>query len=225
MHVLLVDDDAEIRLSLSLALERRGHSVSAAPDVRTALALVEGERFDATVVDLMLPDGDGFTLCRTIRSRSSMPILMLSAREDDTDIVGGLESGADDYVVKPVSVAVLEARLRALVRRTAGTTADDDAGVTRIGDLTIRAEQFEADGPAGTMPLSSTEFRLLIALAEAEGRPRTRRQLIDDVWAEHAPDTVRVVDTTIQRLRAKLDESGVGTPTLETMRGIGYRLR
>lgn len=225
MRVLLVDDDPDIRAGFTAALGRRGHEVVSAASVRDALARAEADRPDVGVIDVMLPDGDGHSLCRSIRDRWGFPTVMLTARDDDADIVGGLDSGADDYVVKPVAPAVLEARLRTVLRRShRALPLAEDEPIT-IGDLTFDRAAMEARTPHGSIALSATELRLLDALVENHEHALTRDQLIDTVWAHSAPDTPRVVDTTIQRLRAKLTAAGVGSPVLETLRGIGYRLR
>ncbi|MGH3689213.1 MAG: response regulator transcription factor [Microbacterium sp.] len=220
MKVLLVDDDAEIRLGFTTALRRRGHSVDTAEDVASARRLAESTVPDVAIIDVMLPDGDGFSLCREIRTRWGFPTVMLTARDEDADVVVGLDAGADDYIAKPVSVAVLEARLRTVLRRSRLT-----AEPLRVGSLELHEDSAEALADGETLPLSATEFRLLHELALNDGHALSRSRLIDAVWAQSPPDTPRVVDTAIQRLRAKLTAAHVSTPQLETIRGIGYRLR
>ena len=221
MKVMLVDDDADIRLGFTTALRRRGHTVETAEDVASARLLAARSTPDVAIIDVMLPDGDGFALCREIRTRWGFPTVMLTARDDDADIVVGLDAGADDYIAKPVSVAVLEARLRTVLRR--GVRAADE--LLRIGSLVLREESAEAKADGRTLPLSVTEFRLLHELALHRGHAVSRSRLIDAVWAQSPPDTPRVVDTAVLRLRAKLAAARVDTPQLETVRGIGYRLR
>lgn len=223
MRVMLVDDDAEIRRSFTAALGRRGHTVLAAEDATTALLLAERDEFDVAIIDVMLPDGDGFSLCRDIRTGRGVPTVMLTARDDEADVLGGFDAGADDYITKPVSVAVLEARLRAVLRRDSISAGADE--VLRVGELHLREHSFEAAAASETLPLSATEFRLLYELAVNRGHALSRAHLIDAVWAESPPDTLRVVDTAVQRLRAKLDAAHIADPHLETLRGIGYRLR
>lgn len=221
MKVMLVDDDADIRLGFTTALRRRGHEVETAEDVASARLLAERSTPDVAIIDVMLPDGDGFSLCREIRARWGFPTVMLTARDEDADIVVGLEAGADDYIAKPVSVAVLEARLRTVLRRA--SHPGDDA--LRVGDLELREQSAEARAHGEALPLSATEFRLLHELALNDGHALSRSRLIDAVWAQSPPDTPRVVDTSVQRLRAKLAAASVSSPRLETVRGIGYRLR
>jgi len=225
MRILLVDDDPDIRMGFTAALGKRGHEVVAASSVKDALRRAESEQPDIGVIDVMLPDGDGRGLCRTIRERWRFPTVMLTARDDDDDVVGGLDSGADDYIVKPVAPAVLEARLRAVLRREHRAMLLTDEERTVIDDLTIDGEAMDAWCGGRSIPLTATEMRLLLELAGNHTRALTRQHLIDTVWAQSAPDTPRVVDTTIQRLRAKLTVAGVTSPVLETLRGIGYRLR
>lgn len=221
MKVMLVDDDAEIRLGFTTALRRRGHTVDTAADVASARLLAERISPDVAIIDVMLPDGDGFSLCREIRTRWGFPTVMLTARDEDADVVIGLDAGADDYIAKPVSVAVLEARLRTVLRRSSRLTAEP----LRVGSLELHEDSAEALADGEALPLSATEFRLLHELALNDGHTLSRSRLIDAVWAQSPPDTPRVVDTAIQRLRAKLTAANVSTPQLETVRGIGYRLR
>jgi len=224
MRILLVDDDPDIRVGFTTALGRRGHEVVTAASARDALVRAEEDRPDIGIIDVMLPDGDGQGLCRAIRDRWGFPTVMLTARDDDADIVDGLDSGADDYVVKPVAPAVLEARLRTVLRRDQrAISLAKDEPIT-IGDLTFDSAAMAARVGETAIALSATELRLLRELVDNRGRALTRDQLIDTVWARSAPDTPRVVDTTVQRLRAKLTAAGVRSPTLDTLRGIGYRL-
>lgn len=225
MRILLVDDDPDIRTGFATALGRRGHQVLTAASVREALLLADSEELDIGIIDVMLPDGDGLGLCRTISDRWGFPTVMLTARDNDGDIVDGLESGADDYVVKPVAPSVLEARLRTVLRREYRASASLGDEPTAIGDLVIDVAAMEARHDDEAVNLSATEFRLLQELVDNHGHALTRDHLIDTIWAQSPPDTPRVVDTTIQRLRAKLTSAGVHAPVLETLRGIGYRLR
>ncbi|WAA65547.1 response regulator transcription factor [Microbacterium oxydans] len=221
MKVMLVDDDADICLGFTTALRRRGHAVETAEDVASARLLAERSTPDVAIIDVMLPDGDGFALCREIRARWGFPTVMLTARDEDADIVVGLDAGADDYISKPVSVAVLEARLRSVLRRSA-RPADE---ALRVGELELLEASVEAKAAGRVLPLSATEFRLLHELALNDGHALSRSRLIDAVWAQSPPDTPRVVDTAVQRLRAKLTAAKISSPQLETVRGIGYRLR
>jgi DNA-binding response OmpR family regulator len=227
VRILLVDDDAEIRIGFTAALIRRGHEVTTAGTVAEARVLAATAP-DIGIIDVMLPDGDGFSLCREIRARWHFPTLMLTARDDESDMVGGLEAGADDYVVKPVSAAVLEARLRAIIRRQDDPAVAEPAAVPRqvlrAGDVQIDESAMEVRVGDSVLPLSVTEYRLLVELVHNRGNTLTRQHLIDEVWHESPPNTPRVVDTTIQRLRSKLADHGVENPRLHTLRGFGYRL-
>lgn len=225
MRILLVDDDPQIRLAFTAALTRRGHQVVTAGSVGAALVSAASSAPDVGVVDVMLPDGDGFSLCREIRARFRFPTIMLTARDDEVDIVGGLEAGADDYVVKPVSPAVLEARLRAVLRRSVEALhSEPEPDSLTIGDVTIDLVSRDVLARGRPLALTATELRLLVELMEGRGRAFSREELIDRVWRESPPATPRVVDTTLQRLRARLTECGVDEPRIETLRGYGYRL-
>lgn len=219
MQILIVDDDSDVRLSLRTALVRRGHRVWVAADAAEALRAARAETPDAAVVDLMLPDIDGFALCRRLREEHAFPLLMLTARDDDADVVGGLEAGADDYVVKPVGAAVLEARLRALLRRRR-----EPGPVTEVlehGALRMDLHAHAVTVGDHAVGLSATEFALLEDLLGHTGIVRSRGELVDSVWRENPPSSERVVDTTMQRLRLKLDEHP-GAPEILTLRGVGY---
>ena len=222
LRILLVDDDAEIRLAFRAALTRRGHSVVTAATASEARELAATSHVDVGIIDLMLPDGDGFALCAEIGRRWGFPTVMLTARDEDAAVVSGLASGADDYVVKPVAPAVLEARLRAVLRRGLRVTEPDRLS---LGDLVIDQSAMRVYVAGSDLDLSATEFRLLSTLVSERGHALSRGQLIDAVWADSLPSTARVVDTTIQRVRAKLAAAGVTSPVLETLRGIGYLVR
>jgi two-component system, OmpR family, response regulator MtrA len=217
-RVLVVEDDASIREVVKLGLERAGFEVEAAPDGRRGLDAFEARRPDAVVLDLMLPEIDGLELCRRMRVGSGVPIVILSARDDTTDVIVGLEMGADDYLTKPFQPSELVARLRAVLRRAASFDSGD---VLAVGGLEIDVGAYRARGPDGELALTATEFRLLCELARRRNQVFTRQLLLELVWGyDHLGDS-RMVDAAVQRLRAKLDGSGVG---ITAVRGVGYRL-
>ena len=217
--ILLIEDDPLLRRGLQLALGRHGH------DVRTAGAGEEGLRElradlpDLVVLDLMLPGVDGIEVCRRIRATSEVPVIMLTARGDDFDVVGGLAAGADDYVVKPAQPTVLDARIRAVLRRAAGT-AD---GVRVHGDLRIDTTALTVSLRGGPVALTPTELRLLLTLSRAPGRVFSRQQLLEEVWEHDYLGDSRLVDNCVQRLRAKIEASAANPEYVRTVRGFGYR--
>jgi DNA-binding response OmpR family regulator len=215
-RILLVEDDATIREMTQLALERDGFAVATAPDGATGLALFRSEPPDVVLLDVMLPGVDGVSVCRAIRERSVVPIVMVTARTDPVDVVLGLEAGADDYVTKPFEPAVLAARLRAVLRRVA---RHDASPVLRVGDVEIDRAGMEVRVGGTPVGLTPTEYRLLLELAENRGVVLSRERLLEDVWGYVWAGDTRLVDMHVRRLRAK-----IGAEAIETVRGAGYKL-
>jgi DNA-binding response OmpR family regulator len=214
--VLFVEDDDKLREATQAALERDGFAVDVAADGATGLVAFGERHPDLVLLDVMLPRMDGITLCREIRARSVVPIVLLSARSDPIDVVVGLEAGADDYVTKPFDTPVLSARLRAVLRRIERLR---DASVLRVADLEIDGDAMTVRCRGDLVHLTATEFRLLADLARNAGVVRTRPQLLEDVWEYSWLGDTRLVDVHVQRLRAKL-----GSTLIETVRGVGYKI-
>jgi two-component system alkaline phosphatase synthesis response regulator PhoP len=217
--ILVVDDERNIVELVRLYLEKEGFAVVAAADGEQALAQFERTDPDLVVLDLMLPKMDGFEVCRQLRHRSDVPILMLTARSEDVDAIVGLELGADDYVTKPFNPRALVARVKAILRRT-------DASVRggrpiEVGPLRIDPRRREASVADRRLDLRAREFDLLAALARDPGVVLTRDVLLEDVWGTDFPGETRTVDVHVAELRKKLGDDG---PQVETVRGIGYRL-
>jgi two-component system response regulator MtrA len=217
--ILLIEDDPLVRRGLELALSRYGHDVRTAATGTDGLHQAQASTPDLVVLDLMLPDLDGFQVCRRLRATGPLPVIMLTARGDDLDVVSGLEAGADDYVVKPARPTVLDARIRAVLRRSDG--ASD--GVRVHGDLQIDTVALTVSRRGEPVPLTPTELRLLLTLSRAPGRVFSRQQLLQEVWEHDYLGDSRLVDNCVQRLRAKI-ETGAGSPGyVQTVRGFGYR--
>ena len=216
--VLLVEDDPAARQGLELALCRLGYEVRLA---ETGEAALDGlrEATDVVVLDVMLPGVDGFEVCRRLRRHSDIPVIMLTARGDDLDIVVGLEAGADDYVVKPVEPRVLDARIRAVLRRMARAGSPAET----YGDLVIDRGSLVVLRAGREVSLTPTELRLLLVLSGSPRQVFSREQLLDLVWEQDYLGDSRLVDACVQRLRAKIETDTAEPRYIQTVRGFGYR--
>jgi len=218
-EVLLVEDDPAARQGLELALRRLGYGVRPAETGEAALnALVEGAA-DVVVLDVMLPGLDGFEVCRRLRRSSDVPVIMLTARSDDFDIVGGLEAGADDYVVKPVEPRVLDARIRAVLRRLARAGSPAET----YGELVIDRASLIVRRAGREVSLTPIELRLLLVLSGSPRQVFSREQLLELVWEHDYLGDSRLVDACVQRLRAKIEADTSEPRYIQTVRGFGYR--
>jgi DNA-binding response OmpR family regulator len=224
--ILLVDDEESIQKLLTFPLERDGFRVVSAHDGEEALDRFSQERIDLVVLDIMLPRLDGLEVCRKLRATSSVPILMLTARDDELDKVLGLELGADDYITKPFSVREFRSRVRALLRRAAAPRHEPG------GDEVIHADALRIDpgrrrvtvGGEG-VELTYVEFELLRALAERPGRVFTRQALLERLWGDSDYRDPRTIDVHIRHLREKLEQDARRPEYIFTVRGVGYRFR
>jgi DNA-binding response OmpR family regulator len=217
--VLLVEDDPAAREGLELALRRLGYEVHPAPSGEAALDGVREATVDVVVLDVMLPGMNGFEVCRRLRRDSDVPVIMLTARGDDLDIVGGLEAGADDYVVKPVEPRVLEARIRAVLRRM----ARPGAAAETYAELVIDRNALIVRRAGSEVLLTPTELRLLLVLSGSPRQVFSREQLLSLVWEHDYLGDSRLVDACVQRLRAKLETDTSEPRYIQTVRGFGYR--
>jgi len=224
-RVLFVEDEPSIYEPFSKALAREGFEPVVAATAAKGLALAEEGDFAIVLLDLTLPDGDGRDICRALRRRSSVPILMLTARGTEADRIVGLELGADDYVVKPFSGAEVIARIRAILRRSAPSAAGDEAppGPIAVGPLTLDVAARRAHLAGNELTLSRKEFDLLAELVRHAGRVVTREQIMDRVWDENWFGSTKTLDVHIRWLRQKLGDDPADPRYLHTVRGVGFR--
>lgn len=225
-HVLIVDDDAEIRSLLSEYLQRNGYRVNAVADGKRMWAALETGKPDLIVLDLMLPGTDGLTLCRDLRARSSIPVIMLTARGEETDRIVGLEMGADDYLAKPFNPRELLARVKSVLRRSRSLPENLEpvkAKALRFSGWTLDLEKRHLVSPRKVVvPLSGVEFRLLQIFLNHPNRVLTRDQLIDLMLSRDAGPFDRAIDVQVSRLRHRLGEDAKDPAFIKTVRGQGY---
>ena len=222
LKILIIEDEPDIRKNLEYNLSREGYSVLTAASIAEAEQLIYSNNLSLILLDLMLPDGSGLDLCKKMKSDpdvQNLPIIILTAKDDEVDKVVGFELGADDYVTKPFSVRELILRIKAVLKR--GDNKKDIVEIDRqFGDLKIDIDSHEVYVDGDLVNLTALEFKLLIQLVDRRGRVQSREQLLADVWGYSAEVTTRTVDTHIKRLREKLGTMG---KYVQTIRGVGYK--
>jgi DNA-binding response OmpR family regulator len=225
-RILLVDDELSVQKLLAYPLRKEGYDVIPALDGREALERLRDDNFDLVVLDVMLPRMDGFDVCRAIRSRSTVPIIMLTAKTEETDKVLGLELGADDYITKPFSVREFRSRVKAVLRRAAlaQPEAQFDEPI-QTGELAIDFEKRSVVVRGEAARLTYVEFEIIAALARAPGRVFSRTMLLERVWGDASYRDPRTIDVHIRHLREKLEEEPKTPELILTVRGVGYRFR
>jgi DNA-binding response OmpR family regulator len=221
--ILLVDDEEAVQKLLTYPLEHEGFRVLQARDGEEALARFAGEHVDLVVLDLMLPRLDGLEVCRRLRAQSSVPIIMLTARDDELDKVVGLEIGADDYITKPFSIREFRSRVRALLRRAALAGQADGRDVIAASGLRIDLAKRTVELEGRPVTVTYVEFELLRTLASRPGRVFTRQALLEALWGESAYREPRTIDVHVRHLREKLEEAPHEPALIQTVRGVGYR--
>ncbi|MAT60577.1 MAG: DNA-binding response regulator [Micrococcales bacterium] len=222
-RVLVVEDEDSIRDAVSFMLRKEGYEVITAADGVAAVSAYEREDVELILLDLMLPGMSGTDVCRQIRQTSSVPIIMLTAKDSEIDKVVGLELGADDYVTKPFSTRELTARIKAVLRRGSIKEADNDDAIISAGPVRIDVERHEVSiaGASASLPLK--EFDLLALLARNAGRVLTRAQLIERVWGSDYVGDTKTLDVHVKRLRSKIEQDPAHPQYLVTIRGLGYK--
>ncbi len=221
-RVLVIEDDPAVRRGVSVGLRHRGHETVLVATGEEGLAELVASAPEVVLLDLMLPGMSGLETCRRIRAFSQVPIVILSARDDDVDVVVGLEAGADDYVVKPASAEVIEARMRAVLRRTghAGPTGQPRG---QDGDLLVDRIALRVLKHGEQVAMAPTELKLLLFLSAAPEQTFSRQQLLEQVWEHSFHGDYRLVDACVMRLRAKIEDDPRSPRYVQTVRGFGYR--
>lgn len=223
-RILVVDDEQTITDFVSYALKKEGFTVDVAANGEDGLALATDNEYDLFILDIMLPGMDGYELCRRLRSKTSSPVLFLSARDTELDKVVGLEIGGDDYLSKPFGLRELIARVRALLRRGNGQMGGASHAITASG-ITLNEDAHTASGASGDIDLTPREFELLASLMKHAGKVVSREDLLRDAWGWEYLTETKTVDTHIKRLRDKIAAAGYDPSVVETVRGYGYRFR
>jgi DNA-binding response OmpR family regulator len=224
-RILLVDDEQSIQTLLSYPLRKDGYHVTSALDGSEALRRFEEGRFDLVILDLMLPSLNGVEVCRALRSRSQVPIIMLTAKGSETDKVAGLEVGADDYITKPFSMREFRSRVKAALRRSRMGGKAEAGGAIECDELTIDFDRRMVTLGTDEVKVTYVEFEILGALARSPGRVLTREILLEHVWGDSDYRDPRTVDVHIRHLREKLERDPKEPAYLFTVRGVGYRFR
>ena len=224
-RILVVEDEKSFSDPLAFLLGKEGYEVEVAADGNEAIAKFDKGGADLILLDLMLPGISGTEVCRQIRATSNVPIIMLTAKDDEVDKVVGLELGADDYVTKPYSSRELLARVRAVLRRTGDIHADENYGsVVQVGDLKLDTDRHLVTFKGETISLPLKEFELLEFLMRNAGRVLTRVQIIDRIWGNDYVGDTKTLDVHIKRLRAKFETDPANPTLIQTVRGLGYKM-
>jgi DNA-binding response OmpR family regulator len=224
-RILLVDDEQSVQKLLAYPLRKEGYEVIPALDGEEALDRAQRENFDLVVLDVMLPKLDGFEVCRQLRARSGVPIIMLTAKAEEFDKVLGLELGADDYITKPFSMREFRSRVKAVLRRAERLRDEEDEEPLDDGELRIDFAKRSVDLRAEPIKLTFVEFEILSILARSPGRVFSRTMLLDRLWGDSAYRDPRTIDVHIRHLREKLEKDPKNPEFLFTVRGVGYHFR
>ena len=219
--ILIIEDEQPIVDIIKFNLQKEGYTILEAYDGADGLSLALGKSPDLILLDVMLPKMDGFEVCKKVREKSSVPIIMLTAREEEVDKVLGLELGADDYMTKPFSIRELSARIKANLRRTIIETPEQSENIITSGELTINTERYEVQKKGKVIEITVREFELLKFLAMQPEKIFSREKLLENVWGYEYYGDVRTVDVTVRRLREKIEDDPSVPKYIITKRGVG----
>lgn len=222
--ILLVEDEASYRDTLAFNLRRDGYDVTAVGDGKAAVSMFERVQPDIVLLDLMLPGLSGTEVCRHIRQKSSVPVIMLTAKDSEIDKVVGLEIGADDYVTKPYSYRELVARVRAVLRRSVADAGDEPESAMTVGRITMNTDRHEVQIDGEPVPMPLREFELLELFLRNANRVLTRGQIIDRIWGPTYVGDTKTLDVHVKRVRSKIEVDPAKPEILTTVRGLGYKL-
>ena len=222
MRIFVLEDDAAIAMGLTYALQQEGYETTHCKTVQEALKIIEQEIFSLYILDLTLPDGSGYDVCKAIKTKGDLPVIFLTAYDEEVNVVMGFEMGADDYISKPFRVRELMARIKSVLRRYTKETSD---GVIRLKDLQIRTAEAKVYRGTTEIPLTALEYRLLLILLNHRGQVLSRTQLLENIW-DVAGDFVEdnTLTVYIKRLRNKIEEKSGQTEYIKTVRGMGYTI-
>lgn len=223
--ILVVDDEKNIADIIKFNLEKEGYNVLVAYDGIEAMEFVDEGDLDLVILDVMMPEKDGFQVLKEIRTEYNMPVLMLTAKEEEVDKVLGLELGADDYITKPFSMRELVARVKSNLRRVSFGNEPDTNTIIEIGEIKIDVQKYEVKKKGEVLDLTLREYELLKFLAESSGQVFTREQLLEEVWGYEYYGDIRTVDVTVRRLREKVEDKDGVFEYILTKRGVGYYFR
>lgn len=222
MQIFVLEDDAAIAMGLTYALQQEGYGTTHCKTVQEALKTIEQEIFSLYILDLTLPDGSGYDVCKAIKKKGDLPVIFLTAYDEEVNVVMGFEMGADDYISKPFRVRELMARIKSVLRRY---TKETSSGVIRLKDLQIRTAEAKVYRGTTEIPLTALEYRLLLILLNHRGQVLSRTQLLENIW-DVAGDFVEdnTLTVYIKRLRNKIEETSGQTEYIKTVRGMGYMI-
>lgn len=222
MQIFVLEDDAAIAMGLTYALQQEGYGTTHCKTVQEALKTIEQETFSLYILDLTLPDGSGYDVCKAIKEKGDLPVIFLTAYDEEVNVVMGFEMGADDYISKPFRVRELMARIKSVLRRYTKETSN---GVIRLKDLQIRTAEAKVYRGTTEIPLTALEYRLLLILLNHRGQVLSRTQLLENIW-DVAGDFVEdnTLTVYIKRLRNKIEETSGQTEYIKTVRGMGYMI-
>jgi DNA-binding response OmpR family regulator len=222
LKLFVLEDDEAIGIGLSYSLENEGYEVVLAKDVKSAIKTISNDKFDLYILDLTLPDGNGYDVCKTIKAQGDLPVIFLTAYDDEVNVVMGFELGADDYISKPFRVKELLARIKSVLRRYSKESAD---GIVKIDNLTINTNEAKVYKNNEEVVLTAMEYRLLLTLLNNRGNILTRNKLLEDIWdvqGDFVNDNTLTV--YIKRLRDKIEDDPTQPDIVKTVRGLGYRI-